>query len=419
MIEYFAIFFTTILLFVLLSQYALLIKRKKDYTKIVSPSLSILVPAHNEEKYIEETINAIIKAKYRNKKEIIVIDDGSADNTTEIIKKYSKKGLVKYFRTDHIGKSNALNKATEIAKNEIIVIIDADSVIEKDSLQKLVKPFADEKVGAVSGIIKVRNRKQNFLAVFQNIEYLHSSLFRSLCGRINSNIFTPGPLSAFRKNLLKAVGGFNTRTYMEDVDISLKLVKKGYRVEVSEEAFTSTNVPTSFKSWVKQRVRWTKGGISIIRNNLDFYFNRKYLWSSFYSLPLMSYWYIHSLFMTLFILYQVIFGYYSYFFVFGNFISFDVVRYFVFWFSIFGITNLAYQMLTGTATSLLIKLSVLVTLLTYPLYIYSFVKWKEEIKIKDVLALIFMFPYWFMVLIIQLFSNLEWFKTGQRNIWEK
>ena len=309
MIEYFAIFFTTILLFVLLSQYVLLMKRRKTYTKSVSPSLSILVPAHNEEKYIAETIDAIIKARYKGGKEIIIIDDGSTDKTTEIIKKFSKKG-VKYFRTNHIGKSNALNKAVEIAKNEIVVVIDADSVIEKNSLQKLVKPFADEKVAAVSGIIKVRNRKQNFLAVFQNVEYLHSSLFRSLCGRINSNIFTPGPLSAFRKELLKEVGGFNAKTYMEDVDISLKFVKRGYKVEVCEEAFTSTNVPTSFRSWVRQRVRWTKGGISIIKNNLDFYFNRKYLWSSFYSLPLMSYWYIHSLFMTVFILYQVIFGYY-------------------------------------------------------------------------------------------------------------
>src|SRR3989344_5550283 len=98
MIEYFAIFFTTILLFVLLSQYVLLMKRRKNYTKRVSPSLSILVPAHNEEKYIVETIDAIVKARYKGGKEIIVIDDGSTDNTTAIIKKYSKKGLVKYFR---------------------------------------------------------------------------------------------------------------------------------------------------------------------------------------------------------------------------------------------------------------------------------------------------------------------------------
>ena len=203
------------------------------------------------------------------------------------------------------------------------------------------------------------------------------------------------------------------------MDVALKLLKKGYKVKVCDDAFTSTNVPLNVKGWVRQRKRWAKGSISIIKNNLDMYFNRKYLWSSFYSLPLMSYWYIHSFFMTIFISYYLIAGYYSSFYVFGTVISLDVLRYFFYWFSIFGIANLAYQILTGASMNLLIKLSILVNVLAYPLYVYSFVKWKEKLRIRDIGVLMFMFPYWMVIIFIQFFSNIEWFRNNQRNIWEK
>lgn len=408
---------TAILLFIVISQYAILLRGKKTIFAEYSPTLSIIIPAHNEEKYIGSCIQSILSAEYQNKKEIIVINDGSKDGTGMIASSFSG---VKVLTTNHLGKSKAMNEAIKCAKNEVIVVVDGDTEIEKDALMHLVHPLKDPAVGAVGGVVKVRNKKKIF-TWFQNIEYLYSSFFNSLCDKINANIFTPGPISAFRKNLIDELGGFNTSVFLEDVDMALRLVKKGYKIRIAEKAAVRTNVPNSISSWSLQRRRWMKGGIEMVKNHKDMLFNKKYGASGFYPLPILSYWYFHSIIMGIVLLFQIVGGYYQYFLAYGEMFSINVFLYFFYWFSFFGIINLLHLIVSGAIPLTPLSLiAILVTIFSYPLYLYPFYKFKEKMRIQDIIALLFLFPYWLLVLIIQFKSNLSWLLgTERKNWWTK
>jgi cellulose synthase/poly-beta-1,6-N-acetylglucosamine synthase-like glycosyltransferase len=419
-IETIAVIPTLFLLIVVLLQYFILlfIPKKKIHGKFKS-SISVLIPAHNEGLYLENTINSVLECGFEGKKEIIVIDDGSTDDTPQIIKRYEKKGLVKSIRTNHVGKSNAINKALKLAKNEIIVTVDGDTIIKKGSLDKLLLPFSDERVAATTAPIKVANTSR-FLTWFQRVEYIYFSFYKSLCDRVNAIIWLSGTLSAVRKKLLISEKGYSSKTFAEDIDIALRLIKKGYKIRYVPDAVALTFVPETLKGLAKQRFRWLKGVIQMIKKYFEFYFNRKYIGPGFFSLPMMLYWYWHALVMGLLLFLQIILGYYNYFYIYGNIVSFEVIKYFFYWFSVFGIINLSYQIIIGNfALTLLSILNVIVVCLTYFIYLYSMRQLKEKITVKDVIALIFMFPYWLFILAIQAYSNIEWFRRGSKNWWNK
>ena len=419
-IETIAVVPTLFLLIVILLQYSILIliPKRKNPGKFKS-SVSIIIPAHNEGMYLEKTINSVLSCGYVGKKEIIVIDDGSTDNTPEIIKKYEKRRLIKSIRTDHIGKSRAVNRALKLAKNEIIVTVDGDTKVEKGSLDSLLAPFYDEKVAATTAAIKIANTNK-FITWFQRVEYIYFSFYKSLCDRLNAIIWVSGTLSAIRKKFIMHEKGYSSKTFVEDIDLALRLIKKGYKIRFVPDATASTFAPETIKSLAKQRLRWLRGGIQIVKKYFKFFFNRKYFGPGFFSLPLMLYWYWHSLVMGLLILLQIAVGYYNYFYIYGNVLSFEVIKYFFYWFSVFGIINLFYQILIGNfPLTFLSALNIIVVGLTYFIYIYSMRYFREKITIKDIIALIFMFPYWILIMSIQIFSNVEWFKTKSKNWWNK
>lgn len=414
MIEQLALIPVTALLVIVISQYIILSRPRKTYSNPYWPSLSILVPAFNEEKYIKKTVSSILKSDYRGKREVIVINDGSTDRTGKILKGLSG---IKVLNTPHLGKSRALNEAISKSKNDVIVVIDGDTEIEREALKNLVKPLQDRKVAAVGGIVKVRNKGRP-ISWFQNIEYLYSSFFNSLCDRINGNIFTPGPLSAFKKDMVEVLDRFNTRVFLEDVDMSLRLVKKGYTIRIAEEAVVRTNVPESVSSWARQRRRWMKGGIEMIKNHRSILFKRRFGACGFYPFPIISYWYFHSLLMGIILFLQIFGGYYTYFYLNGVIMSPAVLQYFFYWFSFLGIVNLGYLMWTGALpVTLLSVMSILVTVFAYPLYIYSFKKFRERLTFRDIAALFFLFPYWLLVLAVQFSSNIHWLLPTERKNW--
>jgi len=420
LVESIAIIPTFFLLIVVLSQYLVLIfKPKKKIIGNSKPSVSILIPAHNEGAYLRKTIESILNSDYNGKKEIIVIDDGSVDDTPRIIREFKKKRLIKSIRTNHIGKSNAMNRGLKLAKNEIIVTVDGDTIIEKGSLDKLLAPFSDKKVAATTGAIKVVNSRR-LITWFQRVEYLYFSFYKSLCDRLDGIIWVSGTLSAIRKKCLKDEKGFNPRVLLEDMDLALKLIKKGYKIHYISDAIALTHAPEKIKDLARQRFRWLRGGIQMMKQHFDMYFNKKYFGSGFFSLPLMSYWYFHSLITGILIFLQVILGYYNYFYVYGNILSFNVLTYFFNWFSVFGIINLTYQTVIGNfPLTLLNFLNIIVVALNYAIYFYS-IKWfKEKLTLKDLFAFIFMFPYWVFLMIIQIYSNIEWFSEKARNQWNK
>ncbi len=245
-------------------------ERKKDY------SISIIIPAFNEEETIEETIEHVVNLDYpKDKLEIIAINDGSKDKTKEKIKKMMKKySQLRLLDKPNSGKADSINKGIEIAKGELIAITDSDSFPSKDSLKKLVGFFNDEKMGAVTSFVTVRNSDKNLLTKIQEIEYLILAWSRKLLDFVDSVFVTNGPLSLYRKKYLLKVGGFDSNTLTEDIDVTWNLISHNYKTAMCLDAQVSTVVPHKFKEWYNQRVRWGVGGIQAILKYKKHFFKK-------------------------------------------------------------------------------------------------------------------------------------------------
>ncbi|MBU0757594.1 MAG: glycosyltransferase family 2 protein [Nanoarchaeota archaeon] len=399
-------------LLIILSYYVLFFIRKRVPKKGKLPSLiSILVPAHNEEKYLAETLRSIIRSNFPGKKEIIVIDDGSSDSTNRIAEGFP----VRLFKTQHFGKARALNFALKKAKGDIIAVVDADSVIEKNSLINALRYFNYPDVGAVTTTIKLNNRK-TFFGIWLHIEQLYNSLLRSLLCRINANIVTPGPLSFYRKKTLEDIGGFESKGFSEDVDIAVRIIRNGQRIEYSENSVSLTNMPQTLKGVIFQRIRFARGWINILKRHLRVRMSILEL----YSLPLAVFSYLQAIILGAFISIQIFGGYFTYFVNNGVIFSFEVVKFFFNWFSIMGVVRWIYTIVIGTTPlDLLTMIGLISTLLSYPLYFYSIFKFDKKFDFYHAIALFFMFPFWFFVMIIYIVSLFEFLVPHKENKWEK
>jgi cellulose synthase/poly-beta-1,6-N-acetylglucosamine synthase-like glycosyltransferase len=415
-IEGIALIFSSCLLLVVIAQYIVLsLGRKRRPSKAWAPPISILIPAHNEAQHLREVLNSVLGSGYKGRKEIIVIDDGSTDETPEIVEEFRARG-VKSLRTPHLGKSKALNKGLGVARHDVIVTIDGDTKIERGALDKLIAPLADKRVAIATGAIKVADQK-GILCWFQRVEYLYLLFYKALCDRLDGVVWASGTLSAFRRDCLKE--GFDPNLFMEDVDIALRLIKRGRGIRYVPEARAYTFVPKRLRDFVRQRCRWVRGGIQIMKKHRDLILNPSYPGPGFFTLPLMLYWYFHAWVMIVIFL-QVFLGYYRFYYIAGNVLSMEVARYFFNWFSLFGVLNLAYQILIGNfPLTALYLLTILMVVLMYALYVYA-IKWSgDRIGTKDVIALIFMFPYWILLMLIYMYGSIEWFRPSIGNWWRK
>jgi cellulose synthase/poly-beta-1,6-N-acetylglucosamine synthase-like glycosyltransferase len=234
--------------------------KKKKIKKL--PSVSILLPAYNEEEVIEKTIKNLLKINYpKNKLETLIIDDGSKDRTYKIAKKYRSKNL-KVFTKLNGGKASAINFGLRHAKNEFIVVMDADSLPSKNALINSLGYFDEDKVAAVT--TRILPKKRSLWEKFQLIEFTFISFFRKLEEFPNIINVTPGPFSIYRKNILKKVGGFDEKNLVEDVEITWRLLSRGYKVKMAFDSRVRCLYPLSFRAWFKQRTRWGIGGIQTL-----------------------------------------------------------------------------------------------------------------------------------------------------------
>ncbi len=232
-------------------------KRISDIPKISRlPSVSIIVPCHNEEKEIGSTVANLRRLNYPKRLlEIIVVDDGSTDRTAEAAKRCGARVV----RKEKGGKASALNYGLKFAKGEIVACVDADSYPERDTLLNSMPFFADPKVAAVTAKILVKNR-DGLLGRMQELEYALTAWSRKLLEYMESIYATPGPLSLYRKSVLKEADGFDEKNLTEDIEIAWRLLDKGYKIRMSQSK-TYTNVPSKFSAWWRQRVRWNIGGM--------------------------------------------------------------------------------------------------------------------------------------------------------------
>ena len=230
------------------------------------PSVSIIVPAHNEEKVIERCIESLLEVDYP-KKEIIVVDDSSSDKTYWLAKKYAGKGVKVIRRRRAGGKPVALNTGMLLAKGEIIVTCDADSVISRTALRAIVKRFRDPTVTAVAGNVKVLNRT-NLVTKCQALEYIvNENIYRRVFDIFGVVPVVPGPLAAFRKKALREIGFYDKDTLTEDFDITVKILKAGKVVQALSNAVVYTEAPATWRDFYRQRLRWNRGTFQTLRKH--------------------------------------------------------------------------------------------------------------------------------------------------------
>jgi cellulose synthase/poly-beta-1,6-N-acetylglucosamine synthase-like glycosyltransferase/peptidoglycan/xylan/chitin deacetylase (PgdA/CDA1 family) len=227
------------------------------------PKVAVLIPAYNEEKVIERTVQAVLNSTYPNLR-VIVIDDGSKDRTLEIARRAfaaeSAAGQVLILGKPNSGKAEALNYGIQhIGDAEIFVGIDADTIIAPDAISRLVPHFINPKVGAIAGNAKVGNRV-NLWTRWQALEYITSQNFeRRALDVLGAVSVVPGAIGAWRVSAVRDAGGYHTDTVAEDADLTMALLRLGYRVEYEDMALAYTEAPTNANGLMRQRFRWSFG----------------------------------------------------------------------------------------------------------------------------------------------------------------
>jgi len=227
------------------------------------PKVAVLIPAYNEEKVIERTVRAALNSDYRNLR-VIVIDDGSKDRTLEVARacfmREEAAGRVLILTKENAGKAEALNYGIEhIQDAELFVGIDADTIIASDAISRLVPHFINPKVGAIAGNAKVGNRV-NLWTRWQALEYITSQNFeRRALDVFGAVSVVPGAIGAWRVSAVREAGGYHLDTVAEDADLTMGLLRRGYRVEYEDMALAYTEAPTTANGLMRQRFRWSFG----------------------------------------------------------------------------------------------------------------------------------------------------------------
>jgi cellulose synthase/poly-beta-1,6-N-acetylglucosamine synthase-like glycosyltransferase len=227
------------------------------------PKVAVLIPAYNEEKVIERTVRAALNSDYPNL-HVIVIDDGSQDKTLEVARlafaREAAAGRVLILTRPNAGKAEALNYGLEhLGDEEIFVGIDADTIIAHDAITRLVPHFLNPKVGAVAGNAKVGNRV-NLWTRWQALEYITSQNFeRRALNTLGAVSVVPGAIGAWRTAAVREAGGYHTDTVAEDADLTMALLRRGYRVEYEDMALAYTEAPVNANGLMRQRFRWSFG----------------------------------------------------------------------------------------------------------------------------------------------------------------
>jgi len=238
------------------------------------PRVSIIVPAYNEEKVLARTLEALIEADYADK-EIIVIDDGSKDNTYSVASEFSRHG-VKVVRRLNGGKFAALNTGIAVSSGEIIMTVDADSMVARAAITEMVRGFEDPQVGGVAGNLKVFNRN-NLLTKLQALEYIvQIQIVRRAFENFGSLTVASGAFSAFRKSALEEAGYYDPDYLLEDFDMTIKMLKSHQILHGSNEAICYTEAPETFRDVYRQRLSWFRGDFQNFWKHRDAFFNPRF-----------------------------------------------------------------------------------------------------------------------------------------------
>jgi peptidoglycan/xylan/chitin deacetylase (PgdA/CDA1 family)/spore germination protein YaaH/GT2 family glycosyltransferase len=228
------------------------------------PSVSVIIPAFNEERVIAASVARVLASDYPAL-QVIVVDDGSKDGTSRVVADaFGGEERVTLLTLENGGKAAALNLALLDARGEVIIALDADTQFEPETIRRLVRWFADPRVGAVAGDARVGNRV-NLVTRWQAVEYITAqNLERRALAGFDAITVVPGAVGAWRRAALDAVGGYPVDTLAEDQDLTIAVQRAGWRVTFDPRAVAWTEAPESFKALAKQRFRWAFGTLQCL-----------------------------------------------------------------------------------------------------------------------------------------------------------
>ncbi|MET7469767.1 bifunctional polysaccharide deacetylase/glycosyltransferase family 2 protein [Micromonospora sp. NPDC005222] len=235
-------------------------RRRRDWSwgPPVTEPVSVIVPAYNEREGIAAAVRSLALGDHPGGIEVVVVDDGSTDGTADLVAALRLPN-VRVVRKPNGGKPSALNTGVALARHDLIVMVDGDTIFEPDSVRRLVQPFADPRVGVVAGNVKVGNRR-GLIAKWQHIEYVIGfNLDRRLYETLRCMPTVPGAIGAFRRQALEQAGGMPDDTLAEDTDVTIAIGRAGWHIVYEESARAWTEAPTTIGQLWKQRYRWSYG----------------------------------------------------------------------------------------------------------------------------------------------------------------
>jgi cellulose synthase/poly-beta-1,6-N-acetylglucosamine synthase-like glycosyltransferase/spore germination protein YaaH/peptidoglycan/xylan/chitin deacetylase (PgdA/CDA1 family) len=266
---------------------AVIEKLRSDKWKELNPppAVTVLIPAHNEESVILQTVTSVLASDYPSMR-VIAVDDGSTDDTGPLLDAhFGDDPRVQIIHQVNRGKAAALNQALAVSETEFVVTIDADTEVEPDAISKLMRHFSDPKLAAIAGNVKVGNRSR-WLTRWQALEYITSqNMEKRAFDLLNCITVVPGALGAWRKTAIESAGGITADTVAEDADLTIAIRKLGWRIGYEEEAIAWTEAPETPGALIRQRFRWTFGTLQSFWKHRDTLFRPKYGTLGWIALP--------------------------------------------------------------------------------------------------------------------------------------
>ena len=282
-------------------------KREDKWRPTKFPTVTVIVPCFNEEETVAEAVKSILNLDYPRKQlSVILVNDGSTDNTLKVLNKFKNNPRVKILDKTNGGKHTAVNLALESVSTELVGCLDADSFVMPNALLKIAPYFDDQKTMAVTPSIKVHKPK-NFLQHIQRTEYSWSIFLRRMLSSMGALYVTPGPFSIFRTQVFEELGGYRHAHMTEDMEMAMRLQKNHYKIVNSHGAHVYTVAPATFKGLIKQRSRWTYG---FLNNSFDYrglFFNKRYGNIGMFILPIASF----SIFSAFYLVAHIAWGWLS------------------------------------------------------------------------------------------------------------
>lgn len=270
-ITYFFLFMALYLeVFFLITYFELREKERKNLISVWPtkwPSVSVIVPVWNEETTVLKTIFSILKLDYpKDQLSILIVDDGSTDNTWQVIQRFSRNKQIQLLRKENGGKHTALNHALQFVETELVGCLDADSFVHPQALKRIAVRFADPNTMAVTPSVKIFEPK-GILGLVQKAEYMFGIFLRKVFSHLDALYITPGPFSIFRRAVFEKIGNYRHAHNTEDMEIAMRMQKNHMKIDNVQNAFVYTVAPTTLKTLYKQRLRWVYG---FLKNAIDY-----------------------------------------------------------------------------------------------------------------------------------------------------